>query len=95
VVEEHSRKTLVAVILAVGVSLSVVVLSCAVSYVMITDPAVNDMGTNSTTVLGAILSSAITGLVGFISYQQSTARAARPDEIPGDEDLVLDVNEPL
>jgi hypothetical protein len=59
---------------------------------MITDPTVNDMGTNSTTVLGAILSSAITGLVGFLAGQQSTARAANPGEIPGDEDLVLDVD---
>ena len=91
VVEAHATRTWVAVILAVGASLSIVLLVAAGMWNTIANPEVTDLASNYT----AAISSTLGVLVGALAtYVGSSPQSQDPNIPPKDDEMVFEVEHP-
>ena len=93
VAETHAALVWVAIILALGATISLVSLVVAASINTIANPEVTDLSANFMTVISGGLGVLLGGLSSFLGVPQGMTNQAKPGEFPGDEDLVLDVEE--
>ena len=95
VVETHAAKVWCIVILTLTIGFAVDILALGAVWNTIANHDVNDLGSNFNTLLASVLSVGMGGIIGFLSGQAAEqTRRAKPGEFPGDEDLILDIENP-
>ena len=95
VVETHAAKVWCIVILTLTIGFAVDILALGAVWNTIANHDVSDLGSNFNTLLASVLSVGMGGIIGFLSGQAAEqTRRAKPGEFPGDEDLILDIENP-
>lgn len=93
VVEAHATRTWVAVILAVAVGLSIVMLVAGAAWNTIANPEIVDLSSNYTAAISSTLGVLVGALAAYVGNSPNTPKGK--DDPLKDDEMVFDVEQPI
>jgi len=89
VVEAHATRTWVAVILAMGASISIIILVAAGMWNTISNPEVTDLSNNYTAAISSTLGVLVGALAAYVGH---SPQQQNPNSPPKDDEITLQVD---